>query len=91
MLIVRFDFFCIALAVGEIADLSAIARVRNATRCYELLREWEIFRLQCFRTPPTLHVRHEHVEKKWSRHYEVFLRWIYRYTFLRSNDKTFTS
>lgn len=74
------------MAVGEIADLSAIARVRNATRRYELLREWEIFRLQCFRTPATLHVRHEHIEKKWNRQLQVFLRWIYRYTFLKSTD-----
>ncbi|CAF0781095.1 unnamed protein product [Adineta steineri] len=52
-----------ALAVGEIANLSAIARVRNATRRYELLREWEIFRLQCLWTPATLYLRHKHTEK----------------------------
>lgn len=76
----------LALAVGEIADLSAIARVRNATRRYELLREWEIFYLQCFRAPTTLHLRHEHVEKRWNRRVHAVLKWIYRHTFLKSAD-----
>ncbi|UJR32312.1 hypothetical protein I4U23_019776 [Adineta vaga] len=75
-----------ALAVGEIADLSAIARVRNATRRYELLREWEIFRLQCLRTPARLHLRHEHTEKQWNRQVHQCLKWIYRHAFLKSSD-----
>ncbi|CAF1226676.1 unnamed protein product [Adineta ricciae] len=75
-----------ALAVGEIADLSAIARVRNATRRYELLREWEIFRLQCLPASATLHLYHEHIEKQWDRRVQRFLKWIYRHTFLKSND-----
>ncbi len=72
--------------MGEIADLSAIARVRNATRRYELLREWEIFRLQFLWTPAPLHVRHEHIEKKWNRQLNICLKWIYRYTFFKAND-----
>ncbi|CAF2737375.1 unnamed protein product [Rotaria sp. Silwood2] len=76
----------IALAVGEIADLSAIARVRNATRRYELLREWEIFRLQCLWSPAPLHLRHEHFEKKWNRQLRTCLRWVYRYSFLKADD-----
>ncbi len=71
--------------MGEIADLSAIAHVRNATRRYELLREWEIFRLQCLGTPAPLHVRHEHIEKKWNRKLHLCLKWIYRYTFFKAN------
>ncbi len=74
------------MAVGEIADLSAIARVRNATRRYELLREWEIFRLHCLWTPAPLHIRHEHIEKKWDRQLQIYLKWIYQYTFLKSNN-----
>lgn len=74
---------CVALAVGEIADLSAIARIRNATRRYELLREWEIFRLQILWTPAPLHLRHVHVERKWNRKCQTILKWIYRYSFIR--------
>ncbi|CAF1080228.1 unnamed protein product [Rotaria sordida] len=76
----------IALAVGEIADLSAIARVRNLTRRYELLREWEIFRLQFLWSPAPLQLRHEHFEKKWNRQLQTCLRWVYRYTFLKTYD-----
>ena len=72
--------------MGEIADLSAIARVRNATRRYELLREWEIFRLQCLPASATLHLYHEHIEKQWDRRVQRFLKWIYRHTFLKSSD-----
>ncbi|CAF4580342.1 unnamed protein product [Rotaria sp. Silwood1] len=76
----------IALAVGEIADLSVIARVRNATRRYELLSQWEIFRLQFLWSPAPLHLRYEHFEKKWNRQLQRCLKWIYRYSFLKAND-----
>lgn len=77
----------LALAVGEIADLFTIARVRNAIRRYELLREWEIFRLQCLWKPALLYVRHEHVEKKWHRQLQTCLKSIYRYsTFVKGNE-----
>ncbi len=66
------------MAVGEIADLSAIARVWNATREYELLREWEIFRLQCLWTPARIYVRHEHIEKNWNRQLRICLKRLYR-------------
>ena len=75
----------VALATGEIADLSAIARVRNATRRYELLREWEIFRLQFLWKSVHIHAHHEHIEKHWNRKLRKYLRWIYRYTFLKSS------
>ncbi len=74
------------LAVGEITDLSAIARIRNATRRYELLREWEIFRLQFLWTSAPFHVRHEHIEKKLNRQLQICSKWIHRYTFLNSHD-----
>ncbi|CAF0925059.1 unnamed protein product [Adineta steineri] len=75
-----------ALAVGEIANLSAIARMRNATRRYKLLREWEIFRLQYLWTPATLYLRHEYIEDKWNRQLYICLKWIYRHTFLEANN-----
>ncbi|CAF4605366.1 unnamed protein product [Rotaria socialis] len=57
------NHFRIALAVGEIANLSTIARVRNATRRYELLFEYEIFRLQCLWSLAPVHRCHEYIEK----------------------------
>ncbi|CAF3776046.1 unnamed protein product [Rotaria socialis] len=57
------NHFRIALAVGEIANLSIIARVRNATRRYELLFEYEIFRLQCLWSLAPVHRCHEYIEK----------------------------
>ncbi|CAF1243660.1 unnamed protein product [Rotaria magnacalcarata] len=52
----------IALAVGEIADLSAITRVRNATQRYELLCEYEIFRLQGLWSLEPVHRCHKYIE-----------------------------